>query len=275
LVLEGKHGEQACLVCHPGYQAQGTSRDCQSCHLDEYDRTTQPNHRQTGYSTQCDQCHRFADTDWHQGRFDHDVATAFPLVGKHAQVACEQCHLGGQYAGTPKDCYSCHWVRSQDDPWRLQIGQDCGQCHSPEGWKPAQWDHGGPPASWPLEGVHAERGCLDCHPGYQAQGTSPDCYGCHRAEYESTQDPDHQANGFPTDCSLCHRVRDRDWLHGTYDHAWYPLDGQHNRIRCKKCHPIPNDFTLGSTRCLTCHDRKHKNDPCAECHYTDNWKHTR
>jgi hypothetical protein len=274
LPLEGRHAEQSCLVCHANYQARGASPECVSCHQADYDRTSNPDHTQIGYSTNCQTCHRYSDMSWSDAVFEHNQA-AFPLYGKHAVVACEQCHLGGQYVGTPKDCYTCHWVRSQDDPWSLQVGQDCGKCHSPDGWLPANWAHGDAPANWALEGVHAQRTCLVCHPGYQAAGTSKACYSCHRSDYEQSQDPDHQVVGFPTDCALCHKASDPDWHQGTYDHQWYPLDGRHKAFKCKECHPVPNNFDLGNTRCLGCHDRYHKDDPCGKCHYVDNWKNIR
>ncbi len=39
--------------------------------------------------------------------FDH-MRTSFPLTGIHAVTPCENCHIGGQMAGTPKQCEYCH-----------------------------------------------------------------------------------------------------------------------------------------------------------------------
>ena len=54
-------------------------------------------------------------TSFHNG-------TAFPLEGRHQTVACESCHRNNEYAGTPKTCYECHWVRRKDDVYQRVWG---------------------------------------------------------------------------------------------------------------------------------------------------------
>ena len=48
-----------------------------------------------------------ADTPTTGRDFNHD-ATGFPLNGGHATAACENCHIGGVFKGTPKICEECH-----------------------------------------------------------------------------------------------------------------------------------------------------------------------
>ncbi|MBL0060766.1 MAG: hypothetical protein IPP40_04570 [bacterium] len=55
-------------------------------------------------STNCTQCHTTSNWD---ATFDHQ-ATAFPLTGQHVQTACQQCHIGGVFEGTPNQCIDCH-----------------------------------------------------------------------------------------------------------------------------------------------------------------------
>src|SRR5688572_17869809 len=55
--------------------------------------------------------------------------TTFPLEGRHRTVECASCHLNNVYKGTPTRCFDCHWIRRQDDRYRLQLGSQCDQCH--------------------------------------------------------------------------------------------------------------------------------------------------
>ena len=116
--------------CHAaGYNLP---RDCYGCHQTDYDTTTNPNHRQAGYSTACQNCHLTSHTSWNQAVFNHK----FPIQsGNHAGFACTECHrtarttlffpasiatahtksemddkhddVGG-YAYNSQACYACH-----------------------------------------------------------------------------------------------------------------------------------------------------------------------
>ena len=44
------------------------------------------------------------------GRDFNHMTTGFPLLGGHATAACETCHVGGVFKGTPKNCDGCHAV---------------------------------------------------------------------------------------------------------------------------------------------------------------------
>ena len=44
--------------------------------------------------------------------FDH-FTTSFELLGQHKDVACEACHVGGIFKGTPHECVSCHMTGSR------------------------------------------------------------------------------------------------------------------------------------------------------------------
>ena len=48
----------------------------------------------------------------------HDK-TLFRLEGRHLEATCESCHLEGVFKGTPTTCKDCHWVRRQDDRFKL------------------------------------------------------------------------------------------------------------------------------------------------------------
>jgi hypothetical protein len=105
-VLRGVHLQATCAACHVGGQYRGTSRDCVGCHRPDYERTTNPNHQTGGFATTCQSCH--TEAAWRPASGVDHSRTRFPLTGAHGGVPCARCHLGGRYAGTPTDCYSCH-----------------------------------------------------------------------------------------------------------------------------------------------------------------------
>lgn len=178
--------------------------------------------------------------------------TAFPLDGRHRDVPCESCHPAGVYKGTPTACFDCHWVRRQDDRYRLQLGSQCQQCHRPTAWTSVQWDHGAM-TGLPLAGAHRQLSCESCHSDDTFAGKQADCVSCHRQDYEATRAPNHAAAGFPTSCDTCHRVSDTSFAGARFDHAaTYPLVGQHAQQTCATCHT--GNVYAGTTReCVGCH----------------------
>ena len=80
--LNGQHAVADCALCHPNGQYTGTPSTCASCHLSDYQATTNPNHQQAGFSTDCETCHGAAASSWQGATFDHSLV--FPLNGQHA-----------------------------------------------------------------------------------------------------------------------------------------------------------------------------------------------
>ena len=95
-----------CQQCHVNGKFAGTAQDCASCHLTDFNKTVNPNHKAAGFPTTCQSCHTTAQ--WTGAKFDHNTLTKFPLTGKHTAVQCAQCHVNGKFAGTAQDCASCH-----------------------------------------------------------------------------------------------------------------------------------------------------------------------
>ena len=90
-----------------------------------------------------------------------------PLVGKHAQIACEQCHTQGT-AVKPDGCITCHGDQHNGLP-------DCVDCHRLSGWIPSTFRH-------PQEGPHVPAGeeplqCGACHQGGFGQKPGCPCHG--------------------------------------------------------------------------------------------------
>jgi hypothetical protein len=212
----------------------------------------------------------------------HDK-TNFPLLGKHRSVTCGDCHLNGVIAGTPKDCEACHWVRRQDDPYKLYFGIHCADCHTPFDWKKLKansWEHG-QAAGFPLAGVHKTMDCTACHPDKNFKGQTQECYSCHRQQYE--QAPHHVSANYSTDCRLCHFSM-TTWSGAQTGHASFPLVGRHAAAACADCHKN-NVYTGTSQACVSCHlqeynstqNPNHKlagySTDCVSCHgaSAQNW----
>jgi hypothetical protein len=215
-------------------------------------------------------------------------ATRFPLVGVHAGVDCQSCHAAGRYADLPLDCIGCHRASyessSNPDHRAARFAIDCLNCHrlsAASGWQTAAYQH---TAAFPLNHAHSITDCRACHSGQANYAdASPQCYSCHRQNYESVSNPNHAASGFNHDCSVCHNLD--GWTPAHFDHslARFPLTGAHRTVGCSQCH-IGGRYTGTPSACFTCHEHDYNaatapshtagqfNHDCTECHITDAWR---
>ena len=241
--IEGYHGEFAgdCSNCHTTRSFLNLTPDCTTCHEDVHKSTL---------GDDCTACHTM-DTHFRNASRAFHKSTLLPLEGRHLDVPCASCHWNGQTKGTPTNCYDCHWIRRQDDPYRTNLGVECEDCHEPIGWIPAKWSHEAN-TGFPIGGQHQTVDCVGCHPDRRFDGpVTPDCYSCHREDYESAREPDHVAAGFPTQCDVCHRPNDISWNQAVFNHD-YKLRGQHATVECAACHG--NGIYAGTPRtCVGCH----------------------
>lgn len=65
--LIGAHAVVDCYSCHKvgtvgQFNRFGLSTECISCHKNDFNRTSAPNHRAQGYSTECRECHLSMDS---------------------------------------------------------------------------------------------------------------------------------------------------------------------------------------------------------------------
>ncbi|MBI1336234.1 MAG: hypothetical protein GC164_04650 [Phycisphaera sp.] len=101
--LSAGHGGLNCTDCHVGGKFQGLSTDCVTCHLTDYQGTTNPNHAASGFSTTCTTCHTNMNT-WKGAVFNH----TFPITsGAHKVFKCSDCHLNPANQQT-FSCTHCH-----------------------------------------------------------------------------------------------------------------------------------------------------------------------
>ncbi len=181
----------------------------------------------------------------------HDE-TSFPLDGRHRDLPCQSCHQDGVYQGTPNQCFDCHWVKRQDDRFRLQLGSECAQCHRSTAWSDTRWEHEAM-TGMSLGGAHRLLSCQSCHMNDSFQMAQTDCVSCHLADYQATQAPSHLAAGFPTDCEACHRAGDTTFTQARFDHAAaFPLVGVHAQQLCATCH-TGGVYAGTPSACVGCH----------------------
>ena len=253
--LTGSHTvpPRACSDCHVNSNYNITNTSCVSCHQTDYNNATTPvNHIQAGFPTTCDTCH---DTiNWMDGKFDHSQ-TGWALTGSHTVPprACSDCHVNSNYKLNQTACVTCHQTdyNNTNNPPHAQVGfpTTCEVCHDTIAWTDATFDHS--KTAFPLTGSHTvpPRVCTDCHVNNNWTTLPTDCYGCHKADYQGTNNPNHIAAGFPTTCATCHDTK--VWTDATFNHTWFPTNhGGANGV-CSTCHTNPNDYSVFT--CTNCH----------------------
>ncbi len=279
--LTGAHAAIAsdCNACHHGNYTN-TPNTCAGCHTPDFNQTTNPNHVNLQFPTDCAMCHTTAP-GWTPATFPiHN--NYYVLKGAHANIAndCATCH-NGNYNSAPNTCAGCHTpdYNGTTNPNHVaaQFPTDCATCHTETAWTPSTFNHN---TFYPLIGAHAAiaSDCNACHHG-DYQNTPNTCVGCHQAEYDGTVNPNHVAAQFPTDCATCHTQT--AWTPSNFDHnQFYPLTGAHANIAsdCNACHH--GDYNNTPNTCAGCHTPDYNaslnpnhaalNIPtdCAMCHTT-------
>ncbi len=218
------------------------------------------------------------------GSINHDF---YPLVGEHAAIACESCHVDNIYAGTPTQCIACH---AEDLPADHYAG-DCASCHVATTWQDVNFDHSGQtncaachtddaPAN------HYTGQCSDCHVTGSWSNVSfnhsgqTNCLSCHT--------DDAPANHYAGQCSACHNTS--GWEDVSFNHSGQTnclschtddAPANHYAGQCSACHNTSNWSNVsfnhsGQTNCAACHAAEappnHFSGQCSDCHdVDDNW----
>ena len=131
------------------------------------------------------------------GRNFNHATTGFPLTGGHAAAACETCHVGGVFKGTPRNCDGCHAVGQRvvatpKNDKHIVTDAPCESCHfNTATWLGVRYNHG--------SAVQGQ--CRSCHNGRQASGKA----ASHSAGKKATES-----------CDNCHRT-----------FAWTPASWNH------------------------------------------------
>jgi hypothetical protein len=256
--LMGAHRLLECTSCHtPGKRHRDAPATCIDCHAED-------DVHEGRLGTACTDCHN--ESDWQNVIFDHDT-TGYPLIGRHREVACLDCHADRTFVGAPVACIGCH---EKDDVHEGRSGRKCDSCHDPRSWGETSFDHERD-TEFPLSGSHAGLACGDCHSEEPfSDALTPDCVSCHL-------DDDAHDGHYGPDCAGCHA--DTAWDDIRFDHSRdtdYPLRGAHEPLACNDCHVEPVFEVALDTGCNACHadDDPHKGEQgteCRNCHSEFAW----
>ncbi|HEY2120525.1 MAG TPA: hypothetical protein VGH37_15145 [Candidatus Acidoferrum sp.] len=298
--LLGAHAAVPCDSCHKSAavgQFLGLQTQCDSCHLKDWQNTTNPPHQSAGplfASGRCDQCHGF--DSWLGAKFDHS-STGFQLTNGHANLACSACHINNNYNLTSGACQNCHLTQWQqtNNPTHASAGPafaaaNCAGCHNTISWTTAIFDHSS--TGFPLTNGHANVPCASCHVNNNYNLTSGACQNCHLTQWQKTTNPPHASAGSAfaaANCTSCHNTI--SWTTAIFDHSTtgFLLTNGHANVPCASCH-INNNYNLqiaptdcGNSGChLTTWQQTttpvHSTSGaafgasnCANCHTTKGW----
>ena len=272
-VLVGAHERVACEKCHVNKIFKGVKfAQCTDCHKSP--------HRQTTF-TDCRSCHT-SDT-WKTQKIDH-AKTAFPLKGKHAELACVKCHTKApkQQVLVFDKCSRCH-----QDPHKGTFKEDCSACHTESLFGRAKFDHA-KNTKFPLVGKHEPLACTKCHrglatgPGAPAKtldfrGLTTTCVSCHT---------DIHKGQLGQACETCHTSSTFRLPNYVHPRSSEFFGGKHASLPCASCHfvqppgtPRRPDAPIASwtfknlpTACASCHADVHLGQvgaACETCHKID------
>lgn len=256
--LLGKHLTTSCKSCHNDDYKKKLPMDCYSCHKKD-------DKHKDNFGKKCESCH--VERDWKEILFDHTKSTKYPLLFKHKEVKCINCHKGDIYKDKlDTKCYSCH---EKDDKHKGQEGKKCETCHKEDNWTKAKFDHS--LSVFPLTGKHFIVECKKCHLTPKFKDAKSDCISCHEKQ-------DVHKLRLGTACESCHNMR--DWKIWDFDHnkTNFKLDGPHSKLGCYQCHKQPMTKKLKvSATCGSCHasDDVHNGEygrQCERCHIGSTWK---
>jgi hypothetical protein len=281
-----------CTDCHNpkfgNYNISSTA--CVTCHLPDFQGTTNPNHVTANFPQTCDSCHN--TTSWLNATFNH-ASTGFGLTGSHMAPPrqCTDCHVNNNYTLGNTACVGCHqndYNTAVTPVPHSGFPTACETCHDTVHWTDGTFNHA--TTGFVLTGMHTvpPRQCADCHNpkfgNYNIASTA--CVTCHLSDFQGTTNPAHAAAGFPQQCELCHDTT--TWTDSTFNHntTTFPLTGSHTvpPRQCIDCH-VNNNYTTLPTTCIGCHQTDYNNTTnpghaaqpqffpttCQTCHSTTNW----
>jgi hypothetical protein len=272
-VLRGKHIGLECAQCHKGGQPwelppnkRLRDKGCITCHQDVH---------KGKFGRNCAKCHQEGGFKKIKvNGFNHDK-TRFPLLGRHAEVACNQCHKNrSSWVLTRfKNCSDCHDNFHKGEFVRTPHPEKCEACHTVEGFVPANFgvqEHAR--TRFPLKDAHLAIPCAACHTATaNAQGkavqrkfrfASTDCIACHTDPHRGQVDKYKAKAG----CLACHSGAGWEEIHFDHGLTGYPLTGRHMQVGCRQCHTAAFAAKSASGDRLKIPDFGKRRRECAQCH---------
>jgi hypothetical protein len=303
--LLGGHRTVPCESCHKtgDFNAPVAFQKCMDCHLPDPHKGQFAKSRFAGDCSSCHTVESFKATTF--GVKEH-AETSYPLLGKHAAVACAECHIpkgvGTIFAIENVQCSACHADIHKDQFSGPPHNNRCEDCHNVQGFKPARFtlaQHNS--TRFPLTGAHVAVACLDCHTAEKAgrnAGTvqyrfvDRSCTACHKDPHRGQFQKEmavRLSDGSAAGCVACHSTN--SWLEiRNFDHSKtaFPLTGAHLSVACGQCHRPANvkagiesvDFKAARAKCSACHEDVHGGQfakgeaqtSCQQCHNAVQWR---
>ncbi len=291
-ILKGKHKIINCNACH---LASWTSiktafldfnhkpvNHCTACHKDVHE---------SKFGDDCIKCHNENSFKIKQvsSDFNHDL-THFKLEGKHASVACNQCHKGKMTDPLRHDaCADCHSDYHHGEFKQFNSSPDCSSCHTVSTFNEVLYGidrHS--QSSFPLKGAHLAIACDQCHKRdsvWRFRKIGERCVDCHTDVHAVDLDQKYYPQ---QSCISCHQ--NESWSIIKFEHisTGYELTGRHIALDCTTCHKkekgdqkLHIGFKLTSSSCNSCHEDIHLGQfkpiaatetECTRCHQTTHWK---
>jgi hypothetical protein len=288
LSLANGHAAVACAACHDRGNLVAPSKGsaCASCHS--------PVHK-APFGPGCGTCHGailWLGLPRQVGLAAHP-RTAYPLTGKHEEVACAGCHKTTQAPGARYRklafgrCADCHEDKHGGEFARTD-GGECRPCHATSGFRPTLFGIDAHAATgFALVGGHLAAACKSCHttprPQLDLRVAKQACADCHTNPHGDQFAKEMTAGG----CGHCHEAT--GWNLPKIDHSSWPLTGAHATTSCNSCHhPTAEDRKAGhgasyrgvARNCSGCHDDRHLGQfrlrepvlECDRCHSTRGFK---
>jgi hypothetical protein len=259
--LEGLHQQVDCQECHKADKTEPLSyAKCEPCHRDLHNSQFDPR--------PCDECHTVQVAKFALRDYDHSQ-TDFPLVGKHREQECEECHEDREKAVyvdlEHEDCDQCH----EDAHLGRFEPTPCSTCHISDGFLVQAFDHD--KTDFPQTGKHVGLDCALCHRSGVWNGVPHDsCNDCHYPKNP------HREEITADKCDECHVTEGFEVIR--FDHKAetdFDLAPAHDELECDTCHKQVTEFAGLSSECTSCHedDRPwgHYQGDCADCHEAEHW----
>ena len=285
--LLGAHNTVECSACHTSVsqlEFQPLGVECVDCHRQDFLATTSPNHVQSGFSTDCIECHKIDANEWSSAGFNHDF---FPLTQGHDITECSACHTNGLSEPLSPDCFSCHQQNysSTTNPAHqsLNFSTTCTDCHTTEtGWKPARFELHDDLYFPVYSGIHRGEwdNCTDCHTQPETY-TLFSCVDCHEHNRSDTDREHNEVSGYSYSSTACYACHPMGREEGAFNHdaTGFPLKGAHIQAQCLDCHT--DGYAGISNTCSSCHQSNYEQtvnpghnsigipNTCEECHTID------
>jgi hypothetical protein len=139
------------------------------------------------------------------GRDFNHMSTGFMLQGGHAIAACETCHIGGVFKGTPRACDGCHAlgkriVATPKSSAHIVTDAPCDTCHfNTSTFYGARYNH--------------------------ANAVPGQCRTCHNGRLSEAKPNSHSTGAKATkSCDQCHRSV--AWIPATWNHTPESIAGK-------------------------------------------------